>query len=390
MTGLTRVTETNVFKNITRNASQIKDELSRIGGLGLDQTERLLMDISKHIKSDNPEVVAKILDGLKAGKRLGEIDAVRLLCNVNSAAIKDVPEGIAVMAEGWEKPIVFAKDNFVAWADKPQVLSTNELWTSTYGYQPSLIMGAVGNSNIKPEQVLGGCSMSKKELSKKYEDAIVDFYAPIVTYLKENGAKVEDIGFAFAHSDCGVDKAARQVVENGGLKGLATTPTEYTQYLRGREMPPTAEMPNGYILADFPFPSVLTRNTAQIDDYATVYSKMVGKDNPIGIFGGGEHAYARDVNKAFFEKEGSIPVPVDVMKDKFGIVIPATSESGAVLNASRDMLERVSGNPYEQYRYTFRNYLPASKTKQDLAQYDPQASIATIAYTQLKKAGKID
>lgn len=389
MNGLSRVAEVNIFKNITNNSSQIKAELSQIGSLGLSQTERLLMDISKHIKTDNPEVVTKILDGLKSGKRLGEIEAVRKLCNVNSAAIREVPEGIAVMAEGWEKPIVFSKNNFVAWADRPQNLTTEELWNATYGYQPSLIMGAIGNSNIKPEQVLGGCSLSKKELSKKYEDAIVDFYTPIVTYLKENGAKADDIGFAFAHSDCGVDKAARQVVENGSLKGLATTPTEYTQYLRGKEMPPTAEMPNGYVLADFPFPSILTRNTAQIDDYATVYSKMVGKNNPIGVFGGGEHAYARDAKNALFEKEGSIPVPVDIMKDKFGIVIPATSDSGVVLNASRDMLERVNGNPYEQYRYAFKNYLPESPTKSDLAQYDPQASIATIAYTNLKKAGKI-
>ena len=89
-----------------------------------------------------------------------------------------------------------------------------------------------------------GSSLSKKELSQKYEDAIVDFYAPIVNYLKENGAKTSDIGFAFAHSDCGVDKAARQIVEQHNLKGFATTPTEYTQYLRGTEIPPSEEFPN--------------------------------------------------------------------------------------------------------------------------------------------------
>lgn len=50
----------------------------------------------------------------------------------------------------------------------------------------------------------------------------------------------------------------------------------------------------------------------------------------------------------------------------------------------------LSANPYEQYKYAFKNYLPESKLKNDLAQYDPQAAVATIAYTNLAKAGKID
>ena len=154
-------------------------------------------------------------------------------------------------------------------------------------------------------------------------------------------------------------------------------------------MPPCEEFPNGFILADCPFPSVLTRNVGQIEDYANVYSKMVGKEMPLGVFGGGEHAFARDAREALIGKNGSQAVPVDIMKDKFGVVIPATNENGTVTNAARDMLERVNGSPYEQYKYAFKYYLPDNKLKSDLAQYDPQASIATIAYTQLAKAGKI-
>lgn len=254
-----------------------------------------------------------------------------------------------------------------------------------------MILGAVGNSNIKPEQVKGGSSLTKKELSAKYEDAITDFYAPIVKYLKENGAKSEDIGVAFAHSDCGVDRAARKVVEEHSLKGFGTTPTQYTQYLRGKDMPATEEFPNGYILADFPFPTVLTRNIAEIDDYAQVYGKMVGKGNPLGVFGGGSHAYTRDAQRAYFAEEGATTIPVDIMKDKFNIVIPAVGEDGkTVLNAAADVLERVDGNPYEKYKFAFNEFLPDSPTKSDLKQYDPQAAIATQAYSQLRKAGKID
>ncbi len=393
---LNMTTETRLFNNFNQKAPQIKDQLKNIEHLGLSQIERLMYDISTKIDTSNPanlKMLQAVMNELKTGKRLNDIPMIKELFATNSAAIKEVPEGIAVMAEGWDKPVVFPKEGgfkWLGWADKPSQLTTNELWTSAYGEQPALVMGAVGNSNIKPEQVRGGTDLSKKELSAKYEQAIVDFYNPIIGYLKENGAKAEDIGFAFAHSDCGVDKAARTVVEQNNLKGFATTPTEYTQYLRGTEMPATAEFPHGYILADCPFPTVLTRNTAQIDDYAQVYGKMVGKDNPLGVFGGGQHAYTRDAQKAYFAEEGAQTIPVDIMKDKFGIEIPAVASDGkTVLNASRDILERVNGNPYEQYRYAFRNYLPNSKTKQDLAQYDPQAAMATIAYTNLKNAGKI-
>lgn len=310
----------------------------------------------------------------------------------NQAAIIDTKLGTAVMAEGWSKPIVFPKEKgfkMLDWADKPSELTTEGLWTAAYGEKPALTMGAVGNSNIKPEQVAGGCSLTKQELSAKYEQGIQDFYNPIFAYLKDCGADTKDIGFAFAHSDTGVDRAARNIVEKNGLKGFATTPTRYTQYLRGKEMPPCEEFPNGFILADFPFPSVLTRNIGQIDDYASVYSKIVGKDMPLGVFGGGEHAFAKDAKEALIGPNGSQAVPVDIMKDKFGIVIPAVDEKGIVTNAARDMIEKVNGSPYEQYKYAFRHYLPDNKHKSDLAQYEPQASIATIAYTQLAKAGKI-
>ena len=303
---LNMTTETRLFNNFNQKAPQIKEQLKNIEHLGLSQIERLMYDISTKIDTSNPanlKMLQAVMNELKTGKRLNDIPMIKELFATNSAAIKEVPEGIAVMAEGWDKPVVFPKEGgfkWLGWADKPSQLTTNELWTSAYGEQPALVMGAVGNSNIKPEQVRGGTDLSKKELSAKYEQAIVDFYNPIIGYLKENGAKAEDIGFAFAHSDCGVDKAARTVVEQNNLKGFATTPTEYTQYLRGTEMPATAEFPHGYILADCPFPTVLTRNTAQIDDYAQVYGKMVGKDNPLGVFGGGQHAYTRDAQKAYF------------------------------------------------------------------------------------------
>lgn len=386
--------EPALFNRLINNASNAKKEIANIRNIGLTQKNVLLETIARNNDFSNPEftkAVDEMFIEMAKGNFSKGVDIIKKFIP-NQAAIKQTKMGTAVMAEGWSKPVVFPNvEGFkmLEWADNPSVLTTEELWSAAYGKKPALTMGAVGNSNIKPEQVLGGCSMTKKELSAQYEKGIEEFYNPIFSYLKECGASSKDIGFAFAHSDCGVDRAARNVVEKNGLKGFATTPTEYTQYLRGKEMPPCEEFPNGFVLADFPFPSVLTRNIGQIEDYANVYGKMVGKEMPLGVFGGGEHAFARDAREALIGKNGAQAVPVDIMKDKFGVVIPATNENGTVTNAARDMLEKINGSPYEQYKYAFKYYLPENKFKSDIAQYDPQASIATIAYTQLAKAGKI-
>lgn len=385
--------EPKLFNQLVKGSKSTQEKVSNLRNIGTNQKDILLETIANNINDKDPNItkaLAGMIDNLANGKIAEAFDGVRGLLPKN-AAIKDTSLGTAVMADNWAKPVVFPKETkMLGWIDNPNQVNAEDLWGAAYGAKPAHIFGAVGNSNIKPEQVKGGTSLTKKELSKKYEDAIVDFYTPIVGYLKEQGAKADDIGFAFAHSDCGVDKAARQVVEQHNLKGFGTTPTEYTQYLRGTEVPPSEEFPNGAILADFPFPSVLTRGVGQIEDYANVYGKMVGKNNVESIFGGGEHAFIRDTRESLVSKEGANWVPVDIMKDKFGINIPATDDKGTVTNAAANILERVNSNPYEQYKYAFKNYLPDSKIKEDIAQYDPQAAVATIAYTNLAKAGKID
>ena len=391
--GLSLLAEPNTFKNIVRTGETLSRKTENLKNIPITQKNILMRSMSEDLDPTKPEITEAYktaLNMIEDGK-LEEGLAFIKPFKPNEAAISETSLGTAVMAKGWSKPVIFPKEGefkFVGWADKPEEISTQDLWKGAYGYVPSARMGAVGNSNIKPEQVKGGCSMTKAELSKKYEDAIQDFYRPIVTYLKDNGAKSEDIGFAFAHSDCGVDKAARGIVEEHGIKGFATTPTEYTQYLRGKEIPASEEFPNGAIIADFPFPTVLTRNVGQIVDYAHTYGKMVGKDNSIGIYGGGKHAFVHDTGTALLNKDGSRWVPVDIMKDKFGIEIPAQNSDGEVINASRNILDNINSNPHEQYKYAFQNYLPNTQSKQDLT-HDGQKSIATIAYTELAKAGKI-
>ena len=387
--------EPKEYDRIKNNAAEIKQKREYINSTGLDKRDLVLASIITDLDFSNPSVAqawnkarSELTQGLPVKQTI--INLKKLI--PSKAAYKETPLGPSIMAEGWDKPIIFPKDGgftWVGWADEPEKISTEDLWNEAYGYTPALIMGAVGNSNIKPEQVKGGCSLSKKELSALYEKSIENFYQPIFNYLKENGANPTDIGFAFAHSDCGVDRAARNIVEQNKLMGFATTPTEYTQYIRGTEYPANEDFPNGYIIADFPFPSVLTRNQhTQIKDYAEIYGKIVGKENPLGVFGGGEHAFVRDAKEALIGNGGAIAVPVDIMKDEHKIEIPATNEKGAVINASRNMLNKIDGNPYEQFMYTFKYHLPNSKSKSDLT-HDGMKSIATIAYTRLNEAGKI-
>ena len=382
--------EPHLFSKLTKN----KTAETPANNVAIDQRKLFIKSLSENLSNENPQLQIALTDitsKMLQGDIQGAMDILKPLLP-NEAAIKETSIGTAVMAKGWEKPVVFPKEStfkWLGWADDTKKLTTESLWEAAYGQKPAAIIGAIGNSNIKPEQVKGGCSLSKKELSAKYEQAITDFYRPIFTYLQEVGADTKDIGFAFAHSDCGVDKASRAVVEEHGLKGFATTPTAYTQYLRGKECPPSEEFPNGFILADFPFPTVLTRNLTQITDYAETYGKMVGADNPINVFGGGEHAFIQDTKESLFGKNDSIPVPVDIMKDRFGIVIPARNENGVVTNASRKILEDVNGSPYEQFRYAFNKFLPSSKTKEDIKQYDPQMATTAIIYANLANAGKI-
>ena len=386
--------ERSLFNRLTNTQQTRTIDMSQLREVGRTQKDIFIKAIVENSNSKEPEV-QKALDDMMIGIMNGDFrSAVEGMKKIlpNDASMKQTSLGTAIMAKGWSKPIVFPNEKsfkWLGWADDPTKITNEEVWTSAYGSKPATIAGAVGNSNIKPEQVRGGCDLSKKELSALYEKSIVEFWNPILEYLIEQGASPEDIGFAFAHSDCGVDKAAREIVEVNGLKGIATTPTEYTQYLRGKECPPSEEFPNGFILADFPFPTILTRNLGQIEDYAELYGKLVGKDNPLGVFGGGDHAFSKDIKESLISKDGSYTIPVDIMKDKHGIIIEGVDKDGNTRNAARKALDRINGNPYEQFKYAAKYWLPSSRKKEDLMQYDPQMAIATIMYTNLAKAGKI-
>jgi len=396
MIKLTTITpEVRLFDTLVSGQKTATEQIRNLKSLPLEQKDILIRTMAQNCDPSNPELTegfGKMMGLLMEGKLTEAFGVIKKLLP-NEAAMKETSLGTAIMAKGWEKPVIFPHTgNFkwLGWADDAKGVTTKGIWDAAYGEEPGVIVGAVGNSNIKPEQVRGGCALTKKELSAKYEQAIQDFFAPVFNYIKALGVKSDDIGMAFAHSDCGVDKAARAVVEEHGLKGIATTPTEYTQYLRAAtEVPASAEFPNGAIIADFPYPTVLTRNVDQIEGYADVYSRLVGKDNPIGIFGGGEHAFVHDTREAVIGKNGSEWIPVDIMKDKFGITIPATNENGAVTNAARNILEKVNGSPYEKYRYAFDNFLPSNEFKSDLRQYDPQMAMATSMVANLQKNGKI-
>ena len=384
------------FNSLAKIQPTRQEEKIALRNVGSDQKDIFVRTFSDNIgKNDSTsDLICKKILELFSGGDLNEIVSSLKILLPDDSAMKKTSVGTAIISKDWKKPVVFptvGDFRWLGWADTPSKLSTDEIWSSAYGEKPATIVGAVGNSNIKPEQVRGGCSMSKSELSSLYEETVEEFWEPIFEYfIYDLGATGEDIGFAFAHSDSGVDKASRETAWAYELKSVATTPTKYTKYVRGVECPPTEEFPNGYILADFPFPTVLTRNINQIEDYVNLYGKLVGKDNPLAVFGGGEHAFSKDIKESLVGYGGSYTIPVDILKDRHGIVIDSVDENGKTLNAARKAIERINGNPYEQFKYAARNWLPSSSRKEDIMQYDPQMAIATIMYTNLAKQGKVD
>ena len=392
--------EKELFNYLTRNSEAIAKEVQAIQKMGLSEKDIFIKTIIECATSDDPAVRAAVTD-VQKGLR-GQFDLAEAIKHLKSvipneaAMMEDGNGGKLIMAKGWQMPVLFENVPGFKWlgfADEPAKLTTKGVWTEAHGEQPAVIIGAIGNSNIKPEQVLGGCSLSKKELSAQYEDAIVGFFTPIFKYFQEIGVDIKKaFGFANAHSYCGVDKATRDLVEAFDLRCIGTTPTNYTQYIKGTARP--LEILDGAeaLVADYPHPTILTRNLTQISDYGTVYGKLVGENNPILVANGGGHAWVEDSGKAIVGLDGSTLIPADLVKDKLGYTIPAITGEGddrVVTNTSRLLLDKIDGNPFEKYKFAFEQYLPSSRLKEDIKQYDPQMAMTTHIHALLSKAGLI-
>lgn len=330
-----------------------------------------------------------------AGKMEQGVQSIKPISN--TAAIREFVKGVAVMDKDWNKPILFPESGghhcrfkWLGWADNPQNINSKELWKSVYKKEPELILGAVGNSNIMPEYVKGGSSLSQTELSNLYEKSIKDFFTPIFRYFEQLGVKFENIGFVFSHRDSGADKAVREIIETNKINGIAAAPTAYAKDVRTYvELDATRTFPNGAIAADFQYPTILTRNSEQIKNYAELYSKLIGNGNPIGLFGGIDRAFVNNSGELNITQNGAKLVPIDIMKDSHGIVILPTNDEGILTNAARNILDNIKESPYHQYKADFISELPFNSLKSDIAQYDPQMAMATIAYKRLNNAGMI-
>ncbi len=393
-------TERELFNYLTKNSESIANEVRAIQKMGLTEKDLFIKTIMECATSEDPAIRAAVADVQKSLR--GQFNLAEAIKNLKSlipneaAMVGDGNGGKLVMAKGWQMPVLFENVPGFKWlgfADDPSKLTTEGIWTEAHGKKPAVILGGIGNSNIKPEQVLGGCSLSKKELSAQYEQAIVDFFTPIFKYFEEIGVNIkENFGFGLAHSYCGVDKATRDLAETFGIKVVGTTPTEYTQYIKGT--PKALEILDGAeaMVADFPHPTILTRNISQISDYGTTYGKIIGENNPILVANGGGHAWVEDSGKAIIGLDGSTLIPANLVKDKLGYVIPATTGEGkdkVVTNTAQLLLEKIDGNPFEKYKFAFEQYLPSSRLKEDIAQYDPQMAMTTHIHSLLTKAGLI-
>ena len=63
-----------------------------------------------------------------------------------------------------------------------------EIFNKAFGYNPKVSVGMVGWTNVKPDNVKGGTSLSKADLTKLYVEAIEEFYRPVDDYLLRQNA----------------------------------------------------------------------------------------------------------------------------------------------------------------------------------------------------------
>lgn len=313
-------------------------------------------------------VVTDAVSLIRAGKIQEALGKLYSLAPANGS-IQTVENGTKIIARNWDgSPLEHVFSNVEGFKNLGLVRKLDdagrvELMQKAFGTQPKTTVGMVGWTNIKPENVAGGSSLTKGELTKKYEEAIEEFYTPVDRYYTEAlGVKPSDRALVSSVSYSGVDKALMDLGQKKGINTLTVTPFDYSIYGR----------------TEHPFPTVITDTIPQ---YVDVYGKLA---DSIVVTGGRDHAFKFDAGGKWLRQNSGLVIPVDVLKDYKGIKVPATV-NGKIENAAAMAYETFSNPMPANLLEGFRS-LPADKLKQDLT-HDAQKALATAMWNDLIKNG---
>jgi hypothetical protein len=147
-----------------------------------------------------------------------------------------------------------------------------------------------------------------------------------------------------------------------GINTLTVTPFDYSIYGR----------------SEHPFPTLITDTIPQ---YVDVYGKL--SDN-IVVTGGRDHAFKFDAGGKWLKQNNGLVIPVDVLKDYKGIIVPG-SINGKIENAAAAAYETFSDPMPAGLIEKFKE-LPSDALKQDL-QHPAQKALATAMWNNLIQNG---
>ena len=328
------------------------------------------------------DVMRKCADLLAQGRKDLVTDAVSLIqagkineaiveINKNAPAngvIETVAEGTKILARNWDgspkEHLFYHVDGFqnlglVSHVDDVQ---KTELLEKAFGVRPKTTVGMVGWTNVKPENIVGGTTLSKGELTTKYEEGIEEFYMPIHRYFASIGVRPKDTALVSSVSYSGVDKAIMDIGQKNDIGTFTVTPFDYSIYGRN----------------EHPFPTIITDTIPQ---YVDVYGKM---SDHIVVTGGRDHAFKFDAGGKWLKQNDGLVIPVDILKDYKGITVPATL-NGKIENAAALAYETFA-DPMPKGLLKGFEQLPSDSTKSDLT-HPAQKVLATAMWNDLVQKG---
>ena len=369
------------YSNYTKKENEVKkasNTMSKANSVSFGSIQKVVQNAGTDVVLD---LLRRCSDLLKKGE-VAAVESAASLINAGKVneAIKELSEhslpngaitktvnGTKVLARNWDgSPLEHIFENIpgfknIGLVKKADGSTAGNIFQKAFGTQPKTTVGMVGWTNVKPDTIQGGTSLTKADLTKKYEEAITEFYKPVDDYfVKGLGINPSDRALTSSVSYSGVDKAVMDLGERNGINTLTVTPFDYSIYGRNQH----------------PFPTVFTDTIPQ---YVDVYGKL---SNNIVVTGGRDHAFKFDAGGKWLRQNDGVVIPVDVLKDYKGIIVPSTV-NGKIENAAALAYETFSDPLPKGLVARFKD-IPSDSLKNELT-HPAQQALATAMWQQIKK-----
>ena len=351
----------------TLKADTVSFSGKKIPTIGTDGILDLMRKCADLLAQGHKDLVTDAVSLIQAGKINEAIGEINKFAPANGA-IETVAGGTKILARNWDgspKEHIFRHvEGFqnLGLVNHVDDVQKSVLLEKAFGVRPKTTVGMVGWTNVKPENIVGGTSLTKGELTTKYEEGIEEFYLPIHRYFASIGVQPKDTALVSSVSYSGVDKAIIDMGQKQGIGTFTVTPFDYSIYGRN----------------EHPFPTIITDTIPQ---YVDVYGKL---SDQIIVTGGRDHAFKFDAGGKWLKQNDGLVIPVDVLKDYKGIEVPAMI-NGKIENAAALAYETFA-DPMPAGLLKGCEQLPSDSTKSDLT-HPAQKVLATAMWNDLVQKG---